>query len=55
MSVLERTSSTGHQREGAECLKIMVELKEDDNPIANLRSSVKIYQELSQEEPLKTN
>jgi hypothetical protein len=36
-------------------MKIMEELKEDDKLIANLRSSVQIYQELLQEEPLKTN
>jgi DNA polymerase II small subunit/DNA polymerase delta subunit B len=37
------------------CKKILEELKEDDRLIAELRSSVQIYQELLQEEPLKTN
>lgn len=55
MSVLGRIACTSHLRECSECLKIMEELKEDDKLIANLRSSVQIYQELSQEEPLKTN
>lgn len=55
MSVLGRIACTSHLRECTECLKIMEELKEDDKLIANLRSSVQIYQELSQEEPLKTN
>ena len=55
MSVLGRIACTSHLRECAECLKIMEDLKEDDKLIANLRSSVQIYQELSQEEPLKTN
>lgn len=55
MSVLGRIACTSHLRECGECMKIMEELKEDDKLIANLRSSVQIYQELSQEEPLKTN
>ena len=55
MSVLGRTTCTCHLKECNECMKIMEELKENDKLIANLRSSVQIYQELSQEEPLKTN
>ena len=55
MSVLGRITCTSHLRECPECMKIMEELKEDDKLIANLRSSVQLYQELSQEKPLKTN
>jgi predicted anti-sigma-YlaC factor YlaD len=55
MSVLGRITCTSHLRECENCKKILEELKEDDRLIAELRSSVQIYQELSQEEPLKTN
>ena len=55
MSVLGRITCTSHLRECPECMKLMDELKEDDKLIANLRSSVLQFQELSQEESLKTN
>ena len=55
MSVLGRITCTSHLRECENCKKILEELKEDDRLIAELRSSVQIYQELLQEEPLKTN
>ena len=55
MSVLGRSTCTGHLRECSECMKIMDELKDDDVLIAYLRSSVRQFQELSQEEPLKAN
>lgn len=54
MSVLGRIACASHLRECPDCMKLMEELKEDDKLIASLRSSVQIYQELSQAKPLKT-
>ena len=55
MSVLGRIACSSHLRGCRECTKIMDELREDDKLIANLRSSVQLFQVLSEEAPLKTN
>ena len=51
MSVLGRISSSSHLKECDECSKLLEELQEDDRLIANLRSSVQLYQKLSQAAP----
>lgn len=54
MSVLGRISCSSHLKECDECSKLLEELQEDDRLIANLRSSVQLYQELSKDEPPQT-
>jgi anti-sigma factor ChrR (cupin superfamily) len=54
MSVLGRISCSAHLQSCAECMKMMEELKADDKLVSALRNSVQQYQELSQEEPIKT-
>lgn len=48
MSVLGRIACSAHLRECGECADRLNELKEDDRLIAELRSSVRTYQKLSE-------
>ena len=48
MSVLNRITCASHLQDCAECKKILEELKEDDQFIAELRSSIQQYRESSQ-------
>ena len=47
MSLLGRIHCTAHLKECGECAKRMAELKEEDTLLADLRSSLRIYRELS--------
>lgn len=51
MSLLGRIHCTAHLKECGECAKRMAELKEEDTLLADLRSSLRIYRELSSGEP----
>ena len=47
MSVLKRIACTSHLKECAECARLLRELEDDDRLIAEIRSSVELYQNLS--------
>jgi hypothetical protein len=49
MSVLGKIVCGSHLHDCAACSRLMEELKEDDKLIANLRSSIQQYQEVSHE------
>ena len=49
MSVFNRISCSCHLRGCEKCTAVMAELKDDDRLITNLRSSIQLYQELSEE------
>lgn len=51
MSVLGRINCTSHLKVCKECSMLLQELLEDDRLISNLRSSVLLYQKLSQAVP----
>lgn len=47
MSVLKRIACASHLKECAGCARLLRELDEDDHLIAEIRSSVELYQTLS--------
>ena len=49
MSILGRISCSSHLHECESCSKIMEDLKDDDNFVAKLRSSIRLYEELSKD------
>mgnify|MGYP005613331953 CR=1 FL=1 len=51
MSVLSRINCTSHLKECQEYAKLLEELKEDDQLLAHLRSSVQIYKDLTEIKP----
>jgi len=55
MSVLGRIACTNHLHNCRDCTKLLEELKEDDSLIDNLRSSILLYQQLSQQSPLRNS
>ena len=50
MSILGRITCSSHLHDCKDCSKIMEELKDDDNFVAKLRSSIQLYEELSNEQ-----
>ena len=50
MSLLSRISCSGHLKNCPDCAGLMEELAEDDKFVADLRSSVQTFQELSETE-----
>ena len=50
MSLLSRISCSGHLKNCPDCTKLLEELAEDDKFVADLRSSVQVFQELSETE-----
>ena len=55
MSILGRIACSSHLHECEACTKIMEELKDDDNFVAKLRSSIQLYEELSEVKQPQTN
>ena len=51
LSVLSRISCTAHLKECQECAKLFEELKEDDQLLEHLRSSIQIYKDLTEIKP----
>lgn len=51
MSLLGRISCSGHLKNCPECAKLLEELSEDDKFVAELRSSIQLFQELSELSP----
>ena len=51
MSVLKRIACASHLKECAGCARLLRELEEDDQLIAEIRSSVELYQNLSEPAP----
>ena len=47
MSVLKRIACASHLKECAGCARLLRELEEDDQLIAEIRSSVELYRDLS--------
>ena len=51
LSLLKRIACASHLKECPECARLLRELDEDDHLIAEIRSSVELYRNLSERAP----